>query len=203
MVANTTGDVNIFAGSLGIIVEPRLDDDNATAYYVTADPAQVDMLVYGYLEGEAGPTVTTVDERDLMAPPSWPASTSMLRPESPGLLQVHRRLIWEEPNHEKLRSERCEPHRHLPPLLLWRHHCGGRLGRRCRDRHRRRQRRHRNRRRLRVRPCSGSTLAVGDVGYVNSSGKITNTTTNNDAVGLVVAATSAKVELKIYGRKLA
>ena len=64
VVANTTGDVNIFAGSMGIIVEPRLDDDSATAYYVTADPAQVDMLVYGYLEGEAGPTVTTVDERD-------------------------------------------------------------------------------------------------------------------------------------------
>ena len=64
VVANTTGDVNIFAGSLGIIVEPRLDDDSASVYYVTADPSQVDMIVYGYLEGEAGPTVTTVDERD-------------------------------------------------------------------------------------------------------------------------------------------
>jgi predicted RecA/RadA family phage recombinase len=51
--------------------------------------------------------------------------------------------------------------------------------------------------------ASGSTLAVGDIGYLNSSGKITNTTTNNDAVGLVVAATTAKVELKIFGRKLA
>ena len=64
VVANTTGDVNIFAGSLGIIVEPRLDDDSATAYYVTADPNQVNMLTYGYLEGEAGPQVYTEDERD-------------------------------------------------------------------------------------------------------------------------------------------
>jgi hypothetical protein len=64
VVANTTGDVNIFAGSMGIIVEPRLDDDSTDKYYVTADPAQVDMMVYGYLEGEAGPQVTTVDERD-------------------------------------------------------------------------------------------------------------------------------------------
>jgi hypothetical protein len=41
-----------------------LDDASSTAYYVTADPSQVDMLVYGYLEGEAGPQVTTLDERD-------------------------------------------------------------------------------------------------------------------------------------------
>ena len=64
VVANTTGDVNIFAGSLGIIVEPRLDDASSTVYYVTADPAQVNMMVYGYLEGESGPQVYTEDERD-------------------------------------------------------------------------------------------------------------------------------------------
>lgn len=64
VVAGTTGDVNIFAGSLGIITEPRLDDDSTSVYYVTADPAQVNMMVYGYLEGEAGPQVYTEDERD-------------------------------------------------------------------------------------------------------------------------------------------
>lgn len=58
------GNVNPFSGKLQIIAEPRLDDASSTAYYVTADPSQVDMLVYGYLEGEAGPQVTTVDERD-------------------------------------------------------------------------------------------------------------------------------------------
>ncbi len=58
------GNVNPFSGKLQIIAEPRLDDASSTAYYVTADPSQVDMLVYGYLEGEAGPQVTTLDERD-------------------------------------------------------------------------------------------------------------------------------------------
>ena len=58
------GNVNPFSGKLQIIAEPRLDDASSAVYYVTADPAQVDMMVYGYLEGEAGPQVTTIDERD-------------------------------------------------------------------------------------------------------------------------------------------
>lgn len=61
---NTTGDVNIFTGSLSMIVEPRLDDASEAVYYVTADPAQVDMIAIGYLEGEVGPQVDTVNERD-------------------------------------------------------------------------------------------------------------------------------------------
>jgi hypothetical protein len=59
-----TQDVNIFANSLGLIVEPRLDDASEAVYYVTADPAQIDMIAFGYLEGEAGPQVETVSERD-------------------------------------------------------------------------------------------------------------------------------------------
>lgn len=51
--------------------------------------------------------------------------------------------------------------------------------------------------------ASGATLAVGDVAYLNSTGKLTNTATSNDAVGLVVAVTSTTVEVKIYGRKVA
>lgn len=51
--------------------------------------------------------------------------------------------------------------------------------------------------------ASGATLAVGDVAYLNSSGKLTNTATSNDAVGLVVAVTSTTVEVKIFGRKVA
>jgi len=58
------GNVNPFSGKLQIIAEPRLDDASSSVYYVTADPSQVDMMVYGYLEGEAGPSVTTLDERD-------------------------------------------------------------------------------------------------------------------------------------------
>jgi len=61
---NATADVNIFSGSLQLIVEPRLDDASEQIYYVTADPAQIDMIAFGYLEGEAGPQVETVNERD-------------------------------------------------------------------------------------------------------------------------------------------
>lgn len=61
---NTTGDVNIFTGSMNLIVEPRLDDASEQAYYVAADPNQVDMIAIGYLEGEVGPQVETMNERD-------------------------------------------------------------------------------------------------------------------------------------------
>ena len=59
-----TQDVNVFANSLGLIVEPRLDDASELIYYVTADPAQIDMIAHGYLQGEQGPQVETVAERD-------------------------------------------------------------------------------------------------------------------------------------------
>lgn len=61
---STTGDVNIFTGSMSLIVEPRLDDASEQAYYVTASPEQIDMIAFGYLDGEAGPQVETVNERD-------------------------------------------------------------------------------------------------------------------------------------------
>jgi hypothetical protein len=61
---STTGDVNIFTGSLSLIVEPRLDDASEQQFYVTADPSQVDMIAIGYLEGEVGPQVETFQERD-------------------------------------------------------------------------------------------------------------------------------------------
>jgi predicted RecA/RadA family phage recombinase len=51
--------------------------------------------------------------------------------------------------------------------------------------------------------ASGASLAVGDVAYLNSTGKITNTATSNDAVGLVVAVTSTTVDVKVFGRKVA
>ena len=51
--------------------------------------------------------------------------------------------------------------------------------------------------------ASGAALAVGDVAYLNSTGKLTNTATSNDAVGLVVAVTSTTVDVKVFGRKVA
>lgn len=50
------GSVNPFAGILTPIVEPRLDVNSATAWYMVASPADgVDVLEYAYLEGEDGP----------------------------------------------------------------------------------------------------------------------------------------------------
>lgn len=40
--------------SLNIVVEPRLSDASATAYYTVADPSAVDGLAYAYLEGNEG-----------------------------------------------------------------------------------------------------------------------------------------------------
>lgn len=58
--ATKTADVNPFT-TLSPIVEPRLT--NATAWYLSADPAQSAGLVFGYLDAEGGPVV---DER-----PGW------------------------------------------------------------------------------------------------------------------------------------
>jgi HK97 family phage prohead protease len=46
--------VNPFAGTLDLIVEPRLSANSTTAWYLIADPAQIDVIEYGYLEGQQG-----------------------------------------------------------------------------------------------------------------------------------------------------
>jgi HK97 family phage prohead protease len=48
-------EVNPFQNKLEVVVDPRL----STAWYVVADPAEVDGLEYAYLEGAAGPQITT------------------------------------------------------------------------------------------------------------------------------------------------
>lgn len=53
--ATSAGDVNVFAGKLDLVVEPRLT--SATRWYVTADAGEVDGLEYAYLEGEPGPQI--------------------------------------------------------------------------------------------------------------------------------------------------
>ncbi|WP_153799068.1 prohead protease/major capsid protein fusion protein [Foetidibacter luteolus] len=52
IVASTTGDVNIWAGKLSPITNPRLT--NATAWYLAGDMQENEGLVYAYLEGEEG-----------------------------------------------------------------------------------------------------------------------------------------------------
>jgi phage major head subunit gpT-like protein len=48
---------NIFAGKLTIIVEPRLEANSPTAWYLVAAPDQIDVIEYAYLEGEDGPAI--------------------------------------------------------------------------------------------------------------------------------------------------
>jgi len=62
-----TGDngpvVNAQTASMDLIVEPRLDGA-ADVWYLAASPGAVQGIVYGYLAGEEGPTVTTTEKRD-------------------------------------------------------------------------------------------------------------------------------------------
>lgn len=51
------GSVNPFQNKLQVIAEPRLDAVSATAWYLAASVAQVDILELMYLEGEEGPRV--------------------------------------------------------------------------------------------------------------------------------------------------
>lgn len=50
-------DVNPFAGTLELVVEPRLA--SGTRWYVTASPTEIDGLEYAYLEGNEGPQIET------------------------------------------------------------------------------------------------------------------------------------------------
>lgn len=51
---NKAADVSPFSNSLQLIVEPRLQDDSAAAWYMAASPNAVDTIEYGYLEGNEG-----------------------------------------------------------------------------------------------------------------------------------------------------
>ncbi len=59
-----TTNVNIFSGYLQKIVEPRLDASSTAQYYITGNYPGVSKLIYGYLEGEAGPTIESEIKRD-------------------------------------------------------------------------------------------------------------------------------------------
>jgi hypothetical protein len=65
--AARTGDagpaVSVQTAGIQLIVEPRLDG-SATTWYLAASPGAVEGIVYGYLAGEEGPTVTTTEKRD-------------------------------------------------------------------------------------------------------------------------------------------
>ena len=64
IVPNQTSSVNVFSGYLQKIVEPRLDVSSTAQFYIVGNYPGVDKLVYGYLEGEAGPTIESEIKRD-------------------------------------------------------------------------------------------------------------------------------------------
>lgn len=59
VVPNEDGKANPFKGALTPIVEPRLDDDSTTAWYLSASPARVDTVEYCYLDGHEGVVTET------------------------------------------------------------------------------------------------------------------------------------------------
>lgn len=58
-----SGPVSVQTAGVQLIVEPRLDG-SATTWYLAASPGAVEGIVFGYLAGEEGPTVTTTEKRD-------------------------------------------------------------------------------------------------------------------------------------------
>jgi hypothetical protein len=56
--------VNPFAGSMQIISEARLSADSTAQWYLAASPNRIDMIQFGYLTGEGGPTITTTEKRN-------------------------------------------------------------------------------------------------------------------------------------------
>ena len=52
--ATASGDVNVFSGSLKLIVEPRLDANSETAWYISASPNIIDTIARAYLAGNEG-----------------------------------------------------------------------------------------------------------------------------------------------------
>lgn len=60
-MAEAASNVNPFAGALQVIAEPRLDAASATAWYLAADPMQIDTIEYAYLEGNQGVYLETKD----------------------------------------------------------------------------------------------------------------------------------------------
>ena len=55
--ADSAGNINVFAGRLEVLAEPRLDDDDDDAWYLAASSGQIDTMEYAYLDGENGPVL--------------------------------------------------------------------------------------------------------------------------------------------------
>jgi len=60
ITASTTKDVNVFTNAYNILVEPRLT--NAKAWYLIADPNEIEGLYYAYLDGNDGLRINSEDD---------------------------------------------------------------------------------------------------------------------------------------------
>lgn len=54
ILANRSADVNVVGPTLVPVVEPRLHDGSATAWYGAAEPSTIDTIEYAYLQGHEG-----------------------------------------------------------------------------------------------------------------------------------------------------
>lgn len=54
IIPTKSSDTNVYAPDLTLLVEPRLDVASATAYYLVADPSQIDTIELAYLQGQRG-----------------------------------------------------------------------------------------------------------------------------------------------------
>lgn len=59
LAPSAPGSVNPFAGALTVLAEPRLSDNSTTAWYLFADPSQIDILAWAVLAGQTGPRTET------------------------------------------------------------------------------------------------------------------------------------------------
>lgn len=65
LLANQANAVNTFAGRLTVVPEPRLDDASEEAWYLWADPGQIDTIEYAYMQGEEGVQVEMQEGFDI------------------------------------------------------------------------------------------------------------------------------------------
>jgi predicted outer membrane repeat protein len=58
-VSAKSSDINPFKSTLQVVAEPRLDANSTTAWYLAADPMQIDTIEYCYLDGQQGVYIET------------------------------------------------------------------------------------------------------------------------------------------------
>jgi hypothetical protein len=88
LLANTVSAINIFAGRLTVVVDPRI---SGNAWYVSADPATIDTIELVHLESEPGPTVLTVQN------PMKPGSINIICEHNAGASVLDFRGLYSNP----------------------------------------------------------------------------------------------------------